>query len=145
MSSIGSEKERWIHTKQKLAADKQSLLGDMIIATAFITYLGPFEGTFRYRAIRDSWSKLIGRYGIKSSAHFSLKDVLGNEELIADWTINGLPNENVSFENMIIIEETREEKFPVIIDPEGQALRFLKEQYHNKHYVPVKISQPNAV
>ena len=51
-------------------------------------------------------TKLIQRYGIKHTSHFNLKDALGDEELIAEWTINGLPNENVSFENMIIIEET---------------------------------------
>ena len=144
MSSIGSEKERWIATKAKLAEDKLSLLGDMILATAFITYLGPFEGSYRYRILREQWTKLVQRYRIKHTSHFNLKDILGDEEHMAEWTINGLPNENVSFENMIIIDETRKEKFPVIIDPEGQALRFLREQYAAKSYIPIKAAQPNA-
>ena len=89
-----------------LAEDKKTVLGDMILATAFITYLGPFEGSYRYRVLRETWTKLIQRYGIRYTTHFNLKDVLGDEEVMAEWTINGLPNENVSFENMIIIEET---------------------------------------
>ena len=87
---------------------------------------------------------MIRRYSIKHTSHFNLKDILGEEEAIAEWTINGLPNENVSFENMIIIAETRKEKFPVIIDPEGQALRFLREQYANENYIPIKAAQSNA-
>lgn len=55
MFSIGSEKERWIVTKGKLAEDKLSLLGDMIMATAFVNYLGPFEGTYRMKIMTDTW------------------------------------------------------------------------------------------
>jgi dynein heavy chain, axonemal len=119
MSSIGSEKDRWIQTKAKLGEDKQSLLGDMIIVTAFITYLGPFEGKYRNQILREKWQPLVGKYKIKHSPDFSLKNIIGDEEVIANWTIQGLPNENVSFENMIIMQETRATNFPVIIDPQG--------------------------
>ena len=62
MQSIGSEKDRWIATKQKLAEDKLSLLGDMILATCFINYLGPFEGTYRLKVMQDNWQKLNEKY-----------------------------------------------------------------------------------
>ena len=47
MGSIGSEKDRWIEMKIKLAQAKKSLLGDSILSTAFVTYLGAFEGHYR--------------------------------------------------------------------------------------------------
>ena len=56
---------------------------------------------------------------MKQTYDFNLKDILGDVEKISDWTIRGLPNENMAFENMIIIDETIENKYPVIIDPEG--------------------------
>ena len=62
MQSIGSEKERWIETKSKLAEDKLSLLGDMIIATCFVNYLGPFEGSYRLKVLTESWYKLNAKY-----------------------------------------------------------------------------------
>ena len=55
MSSIGSEKTRWIQTRNKLAEDKLSLLGDMILATAFCIYLGPFEGNYRKKIMHNTW------------------------------------------------------------------------------------------
>jgi len=44
-------------------------------------------------------------------------EVLGDEEIIAEWQIKGIPKDNESTENMIIIEETIDKKFPIIIDP----------------------------
>ena len=59
MSSIGSEKERWITTKAKLGEDKRSLLGDTIIASAILTYLGPFDGKYRAKIIREKWMTFV--------------------------------------------------------------------------------------
>ena len=127
MTSIGSEKERWIATKKKLVEDKVSLLGDMILATCFLNYLGPFEGTYRLKVLQDTWMKLNKRYQIKFTPNFSLKEVLGDEEKISEWTVLGLPNETTAYENMIIIDETVQKKYPVIIDPQGQAFRYMKD------------------
>jgi dynein heavy chain len=55
MTSIGSERDRWILTKKKLAEDKLSILGDMILATGFVNYLGPFEGSYRLKILEESW------------------------------------------------------------------------------------------
>ena len=62
MSSIGSEKDRWISTKAKLAEDKRSLLGDMILATAVLTYLGPFDGKYRQKILKEKWMKFVKKY-----------------------------------------------------------------------------------
>jgi len=147
MSSIGSEKERWITTKAKLAEDKISLLGDCILSAAFITYLGPFEGTYRMKIMRETWQPLISAYQIKQTTNFSLKEILGEVNQLAEWGINGLPNENVSYENMIIIEESKRKMYPVLIDPQGQALKYFRDYLGRKHkdLISTKITQPNAI
>ena len=126
MHSIGSEKDRWIRTKKKLAQDKLSLLGDMILATAFVTYLGPFESSYRFKILTDQWQKIVAKYQIKQTEDFNLKEILGDVEKITDWTLRELPNESLAYENMIIIDETIEKKYPILIDPEGQAFRYMK-------------------
>ena len=55
MDSIGSERDRWIQTKKKLADDKLSILGDMILSVGFVNYLGPFEGTYRLKVLEEIW------------------------------------------------------------------------------------------
>ena len=52
MNSLGNERHRWLKTSQRLLKEKESLLGDMLMSTAFVTYLGPFEGTYREKIVR---------------------------------------------------------------------------------------------
>ena len=72
MNSLGAEKERWIKTAERLLMNKQSLLGDMLLSTAFITYLGPFEGSYREKIIYNSWRTIILSQDIMISDDFHL-------------------------------------------------------------------------
>ena len=119
ISSIGSEKDRWISTKAKLGEAKKSLLGDMILSSAFITYLGSFDGKYRAKAIHELWMPYLAEYKIETTSNFSLKEAIANDEEVTDWLIKGLPNEQVCIDNMIILTETRETHYPVLIDPQG--------------------------
>ena len=59
MNSLGNEKTRWIKTSERLLSEKRSLLGDMILSTAFITYTGPFEGSYREKLVNHDWRLII--------------------------------------------------------------------------------------
>jgi dynein heavy chain len=103
MSSIGSEKYRWIFKKAKLAQDKRSILADMILATAVLSYLGPFDGKFRQKIIKEKWMKFIKNIKLSTLTTFFLKILLATRKK-RDWIIKGLPNERASIENMIFYE-----------------------------------------
>jgi dynein heavy chain len=133
ISSIGNEKERWITTKAKLGEAKKSLLGDMILASAIVTYLGPFDMKFRTKAVQEMWMDTFRQFQVDYTLNFSLKEVVANtgqksenptetgvfEEDVTDWLIKGLPNEQACVENMIIMEECRSTHYPVLVDPQG--------------------------
>jgi dynein heavy chain, axonemal len=53
-----------------------------------------------------------------------MKQVLGDDVLIREWNINGLPNDDLSIENGIIIFKAR--RWPLMIDPQTQANKFIK-------------------
>lgn len=59
MNSLGNERESWDRMSKKLLEEKHSLLGDILLTTGFITYLGPFEGTFRELIVQKDWRPLI--------------------------------------------------------------------------------------
>jgi hypothetical protein len=59
MQSIGTEKDRWITTKQKLQNDKTTVLGDLVLSTCFITYLGLFEGVYRMELLHEVWRDIM--------------------------------------------------------------------------------------
>ena len=58
------------------------------------------------KILTEAWQKLNTKYQVKQTFDYSLKDILGDVEKISDWTLRGLPNESMSYENMIIIDET---------------------------------------
>lgn len=49
---------------------------------------------------------------------------LGNDLEIQKWNLAGLPNDQTSIENGIIIKNSS--KWPYLIDPEKQALKYLR-------------------
>lgn len=62
----------------------------------------------------------------------------------------------MSYENMIIIDETIQKKYPVLIDPEGQAFRYMRDNVgvssemtssnsREQIRMTVKTSSPNLV
>ena len=59
MGSLGQEKERWLKQSEKLLKDKQSIVGDSILASTFLTYMGAFEGSYREKIVRESWKMIL--------------------------------------------------------------------------------------
>lgn len=58
------------------------------------------------------------------------KDILCNELTIGEWNRNRLPNDSFSIDSAIIIKNSG--KFPIIIDPQIQANRWIKETYRDQ-------------
>ena len=77
-------------------------MGDVMIASGVIAYLGPFTSPYRIKQI-NGWLKLSESLNIVCSKDFQLRDVLGVAVLIRSWNIFGLPNDAFSIDNGIII------------------------------------------
>lgn len=54
---------------------------------------------------------------IPCSSIFSLPTTLGNAMQIRSWTLWGLPFDNFSIENAIIVANAQ--RYPLMIDPQG--------------------------
>ena len=48
--------ERWAQTVEQLRLDYEVLTGDMLLASAFVSYAGPFTNRFRKELITE-WAK----------------------------------------------------------------------------------------
>lgn len=58
------------------------------------------------------------------SPKYSLSSVLGEPVTIRSWLLAGLPNDAFSIDNAIIMESGR--RWPLLIDPQGQANKWIK-------------------
>ncbi|KAG2430891.1 hypothetical protein HXX76_009864 [Chlamydomonas incerta] len=133
IGGLGGEKSRWTEVAAKLGGDYINLTGDVLLASGFIAYLGAFTAAYRERAT-SSWVALCRERAIPCSEHFKLVTVLGEPVKIRDWTIDGLPNDSFSIDNGIIVSKAR--RWPLLIDPQGQANKWIKNM-EKKHKLEV--------
>lgn len=91
--------------------------------TGIVTYLGAFTVDFRNDLI-SQWKSFSQTAKIPFSLDFSMIHTLGDAVKIRSWNINGLPVDNYSIENGIILFNSN--KWPLLIDPQGQANKWLK-------------------
>lgn len=77
-------------------------LGNILISSGVIAYLGPFTRDFRNTLIQQ-WVQDIISNDLVCSEHFQLYLVLGNPVDIRAWNIAGLPTDSFSTDNGIIV------------------------------------------
>ena len=124
IGGLGGEKTRWTEAAETLGEKYTELTGDMLISAGVISYLGAFTGTYR-NEITSQWSALCVDRAIPSGkGRFSLGVCLGEPVKIREWNIAGLPSDAFSVDNGIIVANAR--RWPLMIDPQGQANKFVK-------------------
>ena len=126
VNGLSSEYKRWTDTINALKSQSDSLLGDVVVATAFLSYGGPFQMSFRAKLIAE-WVCVVERNGIQISKDYSVNNVLGNEKEIQTWNNQGLSTDAFSTQNALIIKSSN--RWPLVIDPQGQASKWLKAMY----------------
>lgn len=123
IDGLSGERERWTQTVKQLDIDFDYLPGDCLLSIAFVSYMGPF--VFKYRDLLIKlWTKSVRDMEIPCNPEYEIKEFLSDPAVIRNWNIHGLPNDDFSTENGIIIN--RCSRWPLIIDPQCQALKWLK-------------------
>ncbi|XP_006863561.1 PREDICTED: dynein heavy chain 2, axonemal [Chrysochloris asiatica] len=124
MSGLAGEKARWEETVKGLEENLGYLVGDCLLAAAFLSYLGPFLTNYRDEIVNQIWIKKIWDLQVPCSPHFTFDNFLSNPTKVRDWNIQGLPSDAFSTENGIIV--TRGNRWALMIDPQAQALKWIK-------------------
>ena len=127
--SLAGEKDRWGEDAKIFAANKRKLLGDCALACAFVSYCGPFNFEFRKKLMECYFYDDASAKGIPVSKNLSITDFLVDAGTIAEWNSQGLPKDDLSVQNGILV--TQASRFPLLIDPQGQALSWLKKREAN--------------
>uniref|UniRef100_A0A8C0I316 Dynein axonemal heavy chain 2 n=1 Tax=Balaenoptera musculus TaxID=9771 RepID=A0A8C0I316_BALMU len=124
VSGLAGEKARWEETVKGLEGDLGYLVGDCLLAAAFLSYMGPFLTNYRDEIVNQIWIRKISELQVPCSPHFTFDKFLSNPTKVRDWNIQGLPSDAFSTENGIIV--TRGNRWALMIDPQAQALKWIK-------------------
>jgi dynein heavy chain len=140
IGGLGGEKTRWGEAAERLQQQYDNLTGDVLISSGVVAYLGPFVASFRSRIITD-WSNECTQRKITCSQEFSVSAVLGDPIKIRENNINGLPTDSFSCDNGVIIDNSR--RWPLLIDPQGQANKWIRNMEKENGIEIIKLSDGN--
>ena len=117
---------RWTEDANNFASLRKRLVGDCAVACAFISYLGPFNQEYRAYCIEDKFISDCEARRVPVTPHLDVTDFLVDVGTIGDWNMQGLPTDPLSIQNGIIV--TRSSRYPMLIDPQGQALAWIRDK-----------------
>ncbi|KAL6467190.1 hypothetical protein MHYP_G00249940 [Metynnis hypsauchen] len=122
-AALGDEQVRWQESITLFQQEINNVIGNVFIAAACVAYYGAFTSHYRQLLIQQ-WISRCQALGIPISNNFSLIGILGDPYEIRQWNAEGLPRDTVSTENGILV--TRGRRWPLMIDPQDQANRWIR-------------------
>jgi dynein heavy chain len=114
-----------------LGEQQEIIIGDVLMASAFVSYVGPFNKKFREFIIDDCFMKFFNENKIPRSPNCNPLNILCDEAEVAQWNNEKLPSDKVSSENGAILVNS--ERYPLIIDPQLQGITWLKNKEKNNN------------
>ncbi|OJA07948.1 hypothetical protein AZE42_05923 [Rhizopogon vesiculosus] len=129
LESLSSEKGRWEAGSRTFDAEMSTIVGDVLLSAAFLAYGGFFDQHYREVMWQD-WSGHLHDANIKFKQELSLTEYLSTADDRLSWQSKSLPSDNLTMENAIMLK--RFNRYPLIIDPTGQATTFLLNEYKDR-------------
>jgi dynein heavy chain 1 len=125
LDSLASERERWEEGSKSFETQISTLVGDVLIAAAFLAYAGLYDQQFR-KAMTEDWVHQLGASGIDFKPHNPITEYLSNADERLTWQEHSLPVDDLCTENAIILK--RFNRYPLIVDPSGRITEFLQKE-----------------
>ncbi|CAM9128550.1 unnamed protein product [Discosporangium mesarthrocarpum] len=129
LCNLEQERDRWTVSSKSFTLQLESLIGDCLLAAAFITYVGVFDYRTR-KTLVMTWRDLLSSLNVPFRPQLSLSQYLSTAAQRLEWQGMGLPSDDLCLENAVVLE--RFSRFPLVVDPSGQATRFLLNKYKNR-------------
>lgn len=124
INGLSSERTRWRAQSEAFADEIMRLAGDAALACAFVAYAGPFNSVFRDKCQKTLAEHCAKVANVPMTPELQVSAFLVDETVIGDWTLEGLPSDELSVQNGIMV--TRSRKWPLLIDPQSQGLEWLR-------------------
>ncbi|ELU16870.1 hypothetical protein CAPTEDRAFT_116653 [Capitella teleta] len=139
IAALSNEEVRWKQAVADLNFKLEGLVGDTLVSAGAVAYLGPFTKKFRHQLLK-SWVERCNKAAVPISENYGFVKATVDANQVLRWHTEGLPNDNHSTENAIIVKKGR--RWPLLIDPQGQGSIWIREMEGNALKV-LQASDPN--
>ncbi|XP_061921125.1 dynein axonemal heavy chain 2 [Entelurus aequoreus] len=140
VKGLAGEGVRWQQTVKGLEENMGYLVGDCLLAASFLSYMGPFLSNYRVELL-EIWMTEVQHQEILCTPGFSFSTFLSNPTVVRDWNIQGLPSDAFSTENGVIV--TRGNRCPLMVDPQGQAMKWIKKMEQKRGLKLIDFQMPD--
>uniref|UniRef100_A0A3P9AZQ6 Dynein heavy chain 11, axonemal n=1 Tax=Maylandia zebra TaxID=106582 RepID=A0A3P9AZQ6_9CICH len=131
VKGLESENVRWAHSVAQYHEQEETLCGDVLLTAAFISYAGSFSKKYRKELLDNLWMPFLHSQKMSIPMTEGLDPVLmlTDDAMVAQWNNEGLPGDKMSTQNATIL--TNCERWPLLIDPQLQGIKWIKSRYGN--------------
>ncbi|KAL7421138.1 dynein heavy chain [Cryptotrichosporon argae] len=129
LESLSSEQTRWNAGSKTFETEMGTIAGDVLVSAAFLAYSGFFDQHYR-NVMRREWTEHLADAGISFKPDLALAEFLSTADERLAWQSNALPADTLCIENAVMLK--RYNRYPLIIDPTGQATAFLQNEYKDR-------------
>ncbi|NWX21666.1 DYH9 protein, partial [Aegotheles bennettii] len=129
VGGLASENVRWAEAVKNFKQQQSTLCGDVLLVTAFVSYLGYFTKKYRQDLLDGIWKPYLHQLKVPIPTTPSLDPLamLTDDADVAAWQNEGLPADRMSTENATILLHC--ERWPLLVDPQLQGVKWIKAKY----------------
>ncbi|RUS77140.1 hypothetical protein EGW08_015096 [Elysia chlorotica] len=129
LNSLASEKQRWELGSETFKNQMDTIIGDVLLSSAFMAYGGYFDQLMRQNLFTN-WCQHLQDATIQFRTDLAKTEYLSNADERLKWQANALPTDELCTENAIMLK--RFNRYPLIIDPSGQATEFIMNEFRER-------------
>jgi dynein heavy chain len=140
VSGLMGERERWKISIKQYEESIRCLVGDCLVAAAFLTYAGPFPSNYRTELVA-AWLGRARELNIPHTAAFAFETFLSVPTQTREWNLQGLPTDGFSVQNGVLV--TRGRRWPLMVDPQEQAKRWVRNMEAKRGLEEITLKMPS--
>jgi dynein heavy chain 1 len=107
-----------------------TLVGDVVLSGAFLAYSGYFDQHLR-DILFHKWMDMLQKAQIDFRHELARIEYLSSADERLQWQNHGMSNDDLCMENVIMLH--RFNRYPLIIDPSGQSLDYMCNQFSSQN------------
>ena len=141
VNGLSGEQGRWTSNIEEFNINLTNLIGDGLLASGYLSYTGAFPAEYR-QTLMATWLREVKRAAhIPFTKGFEFVDFLVDPTEVREWQSLGLPGDDFSKENAVIV--TRGSRWPLMIDPQMQAVKWVKRMEKDNFLKVIDQKQPD--
>lgn len=101
INGLQGEKLRWTSQSKEFKVQLGKLVGDVLLATGFLSYCGPYNQEFRSNLLR-TWMTILKSKNIPFTTNLNITNMMVDSSTVSEWTLQA-SSKALNFPNIVCL------------------------------------------